>query len=129
LAGFRELVVWQRAIENSIAVYGLTSQFPIQEIYGLTSQLRRASVSVASNIAEGYGRTSRKEFRHFLGMARGSNCELATQLVLAEKLGFGEQAKIDAAARLAVEVGKMLNAMIKRLELPAPAAESPAAVL
>jgi len=129
LAGFRELVVWQRAIENSVAVYGLTSQFPIQEIYGLTSQLRRASVSVASNIAEGYGRTSRKEFRHFLGMARGSNCELATQLVLAEKLGFGEQAKIDAAARLAVEVGKMLNAMIKRLELPAPAAESPAAVL
>ncbi len=129
MAGFRELVVWQRAIENSIAVYGLTSQFPIQEIYGLTSQLRRASVSVASNIAEGYGRTSRKEFRHFLGMARGSNCELATQLVLAEKLGFGEQAKIDAAARLAVEVGKMLNAMIKRLELPAPAAESPAAVL
>jgi four helix bundle protein len=119
VAGFRELVVWQRAIQNSVAVYKLTSQFPSQEVYGLTSQLRRASVSVASNIAEGYGRTSRGEFRHFLGMARGSNCEVATQLVIAEELDFGDQLKLDASAELSVEVGKMLNAMIKRLESPA----------
>ncbi len=119
MAGFRELVVWQRAIQNSVAVYKLTSQFPSQEVYGLTSQLRRASVSVASNIAEGYGRTSRGEFRHFLGMARGSNCEVATQLVIAEELDFGDQLKLDASAELSVEVGKMLNAMIKRLESPA----------
>jgi len=108
--------VWQRAMENSVAIYKLTSQFPSQEIYGLTSQLRRSSVSVASNIAEGYGRTSRGEFRHFLGMARGSNCELATQLVLAERLEFGDQTLINASAELAGEVGRMLNAMIKGLE-------------
>jgi four helix bundle protein len=116
--------VWQRAIENSVAIYKLTSQFPGQEVYGLTSQLRRASVSVASNIAEGYGRTSTGEFRHFLGMARGSNSEVATQLVLAEKLDFGDRTKIDASVELTIGVGKMLNAMIKRFERPVKSTKS-----
>jgi four helix bundle protein len=112
---FRELQAWQRAIENSVAIYQLTSGFPNTEIYGLTNQLRRASVSVASNIAEGYGRTSSGEYKHFLGMSRGSNSEVETQLVLAKKLGFGDTSQMEKASGLTEEVGKMLNAMIKNL--------------
>jgi four helix bundle protein len=112
---FRELHDWQRAIENSVAVYKLTSTFPSQEIYGLTSQLRRASVSVASNIAEGYGRGSSGEYKHFLGMARGSNSEVETQLFIAKELGFGDGNDIDHAAGLTGEVGRMLNALMKSI--------------
>jgi hypothetical protein len=75
---FQELIVWQRAIELTTALYKLTQQFPGVEIYGLTSQLRRAGVSVASNIAEGYGRGTRGEYRNFLGIARGSTLEIQT---------------------------------------------------
>lgn len=112
---FRDLIVWKRAIENTVASYNLTSAFPSHEIYGLTSQLRRASVSVASNIAEGYGRASSGEYKHFLGMARGSNSEVETQLYLAKELSFGDESHIDHAAGLTAEVGKMLNAMIKKV--------------
>jgi four helix bundle protein len=93
----RDLIVWQRAIEMTVAVYELTAKFPREEIYGLAAQLRRAGVSVASNIAEGYGRASTGEYRQFLGMARGSNLELQTQLVIARKLSLGNAAKIDHA--------------------------------
>lgn len=79
---FRNLVVWQRAIEMTVQIYKLTSEFPNSERYGLVSQLRRASVSVASNIAEGYGRSSRGEYLLFLGHARGSNSEVETQLIM-----------------------------------------------
>jgi four helix bundle protein len=78
---FNDLIVWQRAVELSLAVYKLTAAFPAPEQFGLTNQLRRASVSVASNIAEGYGRSSRGEYLQSLGYARGSNCEVQTQLV------------------------------------------------
>lgn len=87
---FRGLIVWQRAVQMSVAIYKATSSFPREELYGLTSQLRRAGVSVASNIAEGYGRRSTGEYKQFLGMARGSNLEGQTQLVIAGELGFGE---------------------------------------
>jgi four helix bundle protein len=70
---FRELVVWQRAMQLATAIYKLTQKFPREEMYGLTSQLRRAGVSVASNIAEGYGRGTRGEYRNFLGIARDTN--------------------------------------------------------
>jgi four helix bundle protein len=91
--GFRDLIVWQRAVQMSVAIYQLTSDFPREEMYGLTSQLRRAGVSVASNIAEGWGRQSEGEYKHFLGMARGSNLEVQTQMVIAAELGFGDVAK------------------------------------
>src|ERR1700692_2108183 len=78
---FRDLLVWQRAVQMSVAIYCLTDRFPKQEIFGLTGQLRRAGVSVASNIAEGYGRMSSGEYKQFLGMARGSVLEVQTQLV------------------------------------------------
>jgi len=109
------LKVWQRAIENTVAIYRLTSGFPGQEIYGLTSQLRRASVSVASNIAEGYGRGSSGEYKQFLGMARGSNSEVETQLILATQLGFGDASQIELADGLTTEAGKMLNALMRTL--------------
>jgi four helix bundle protein len=75
----------------SLEIYKLTADFPSSERFGLTNQLRRASVSVASNIAEGYGRSTRGEYVLFLGHARGSNCEVQTQLVIAEGLGFGSE--------------------------------------
>ena len=99
----------------SVAVYKATEQFPREEIYGLTSQLRRAGVSVASNIAEGYGRGSSGEYKHFLGMARGSNLELQTQIVIARELGFGHKAEINRLEEISFEVSKMLGAIMKKI--------------
>ncbi|HEU5350135.1 MAG TPA: four helix bundle protein [Terracidiphilus sp.] len=113
---FRDLVVWQRSIELSMAVYQLTSSFPSAEQFGLTTQLRRASVSVASNIAEGYGRTSKGEYLQFLGHARGSNSEVQTQLVIARGLGFGAVKDMDKTEGLSFEVGRMLVTMMKKLK-------------
>ncbi len=115
IRSFRDLIVWQRSIELAEAVYGLTRQFPREEIYGMTSQMRRASVSIASNIAEGQGRITTGEFRQFLGIARGSNFELQTQLVLSRKLGIGNGADIDHCEGLSAEVGKMLNSFVGSL--------------
>ena len=112
---YRELQVWQRSIQLSVSLYHLTRGFPREEIYGLTSQLRRAGVSVASNVAEGYGRGSKGEYRNFLGMARGSALEVQTQLVIARELGLGDPKLIAAAERLAEETGKMLWAMMEKL--------------
>jgi len=86
---FKDPLVWQRAVELSLAIYKLTSAFPASERFGLTNQLRRASVSVASNISEGYGRSTTGEYLQFLGHARGSNLEIQTQLVISDGLGFG----------------------------------------
>jgi four helix bundle protein len=110
------LLVWQRAIQNSVAVYRLTSNSPREEVFGLTSQLRRASVSVASNIADGYGRASSGEYKHFLGMARRSNSEVETQLVISRELKFGNLPEMERAESLTAEVGKMLNAILKTLQ-------------
>ena len=82
-ASFKELNAWQKAVGMTLTVYKLTGQFPASERFGLTDQLRRAAVSVASNIAEGYGRSTTGEYIQFLGHARGSNCEVETQLVIA----------------------------------------------
>jgi four helix bundle protein len=101
---FKYLVVWQRAVQLTVAVYKLTSTFPASERFGLTNQLRRASVSVASNIAEGYGRSTKGEYVLFLGHARGSNCEVQTQLVIATALGFGTKESCRAAESLSEEV-------------------------
>lgn len=79
-ASFKDLVVWQRAVQLSLAIYKLTSSFPASERFGLTNQLRRASVSLASNIADGYGRSTKGEYLLFLGHARGSNCEFKRNL-------------------------------------------------
>ena|ERR1017187_3785079 len=111
---YRDLKVWQRAIELSFSIYKLTEAFPRDEMYGLTSQIRRASVSIASNIAEEQGRCTR-EFRQFLAMARGSNLELQTQLVIAGKLGYGGPAGISQCESLSFEVNRMINGLMKSL--------------
>lgn len=114
-SSYRDLKVWQRAIELSIALYRFTADFPREELYGLSSQLRRAGVSIASNIAEGWGRSSSGEYKHFIGIARGSNFEVQTQIVIARSLGLGATEKLQTAEDLSVEVGKMLVALMKRL--------------
>jgi four helix bundle protein len=113
---FRDLVVWQRSIQLAESIYRLTKCFPKEEMYGLTSQIRRSAVSVPSNIAEGQGRLSTGEFRQFLGMARGSNFELQTQLEIARTLNYGDSKQIDEAEGLSHEVGKMLYAMLVKTE-------------
>lgn len=108
---FRELDVWNKAIDLTTLVYQSTSAFPKQEIYGLTSQMRRASVSIASNVAEGSARGTRRDFRQFVKLAEGSNCELQTQLVIARRLGFGDSGELTAAETLSIEIGKMLGGL------------------
>jgi four helix bundle protein len=112
---FQDLVVWQRSMEMTDCVYRLTQSFPREEIYGLTSQLRRAAVSVASNIAEGRGRLTEGEFRQFLGVAQGSNCEIQTQILVAKQLEMGQPEFLDEAQSLSIEVGKMLSGLIASL--------------
>jgi four helix bundle protein len=112
---FRNLAVWQRAIELTLPVYKLTTSFPDSERFGLTNQLRRTAVSVASNIAEGYGRSTKGEYLLFLGHARGSNSEVETQIVIAKGLGFGSKEMLNATEDLCSEVGRMLGAMMKSL--------------
>ncbi len=112
---FKDLIVWQRSIQLSVAIYRLTRGFPKEETYGLSSQLRRAGVSVASNIAEGYARTSQGEYRQFLGMVRGSNSEVQTQLIIARELGFGSPQEFDRAEGLSNEVGKMMASLLRNL--------------
>jgi len=109
--GHRDLVAWKKGMQLVTDVYRVTRDFPREEIYGLTSQLRRAAVSVPSNIAEGHGRNSRREFHQFVGHARGSLLEVETQLEIARDLGY---LPVSAAAELlaeANEVGRVLNGL------------------
>jgi four helix bundle protein len=103
---YRELLVWQKSMALVKAVYEETRSFPKEEIYGLTSQMRRAAVSVPCNIAEGQGRTSKKEFRQFLSMSRGSLLELETQLQIAADLGF---LSTESTVQLIDKTGELLR--------------------
>ena len=110
---YKDLVVWQKAMELVKAVYALSKAFPPDERYALTDQLRRAVVSIPSNIAEGNGRASNADYGHFLAIARGSLYETMTQLQIAVDLGYiGEFPK--ELDELAVEVGRMLTSMLKK---------------
>jgi four helix bundle protein len=113
---FQDLTVWRRAMELAETVYELTRQFPHDELYGLTSQLRRASVSIASNIAEGRGRGSDGEFRHFLNIAQGSTYEVQTQLLLAGRLKIGNEVLLRRANEQCIETSKMLGAFLQSLK-------------
>jgi four helix bundle protein len=128
---FRSLADWQRSIALTLAVYRLISSFPDSERFGLTNQLRRASVSVASNIAEGYDRSTKGEYVQFLGNARGSNSEVETQIVISKALGFGTRRMLETAEALCGEVGRMLGALIKsqRLKPPVPSPLVPKSVV
>jgi four helix bundle protein len=115
---YRDLKVWQRSIDLAERIYRLTEQFPASEIYGLTSQMRRAAVSIASNIAEGWGRRSRREYSKFVLVARASNDELQTQLVIAERLGFGDAALLTESTATSNEIGRMLSGLYTFLQRP-----------
>lgn len=116
MASFKDLIVWQKAVQLSTEIYRLTASFPPSEQFGLTNQMRRASVSVASNIAEGNGRSTKGEYVLFLGHARGSNCELQTQLAITCNLGFCAKQKHEVAEKLSAEISRMLNALMKNLK-------------
>jgi four helix bundle protein len=103
-------------MQLTVAIYRLTKEFPREEQFGLTSQIRRSSVSIPSNIAEGQGRSTNGEFRQFLGIARGSNCELQTQLEIARALGMGDVELIGQAESLSHEVGRMIYAFQESLK-------------
>lgn len=116
IKSFKDLFVWQRSVELISAVYELTEQFPKSEMYGLTAQMKRAAISVASNIAEGKVRGTRKDYRHFLLTAFGSGAELEAQIEIAKILPFGKNLNYTNTDRLLKEVMKMLNTLIFKLE-------------
>jgi len=116
LKNYKELKVWQRSYQLCLEIYKMTKRFPNEERYGLTSQIRRAAVSVLSNIAEGYGRKTTPEYIRFLYIAYGSNCEMETQILLSGDLGYIETDKLEILQEGIGEVERMLKALIKSLE-------------
>ncbi|MBI2633138.1 MAG: four helix bundle protein [Parcubacteria group bacterium] len=113
---YKELIVWQRAMELVIAVYSITEYYPKSELYGLTSQTRRAAVSIPSNIAEGRMRGSKKEFHQFLIIAYGSGAELETQIEIAKRIYFDKNLNFYIVDNLLLETMKMLNKMLSNLK-------------
>lgn len=116
ISSYRDLKVWQLAIDTSVACYEATKTLPREEMYGLTSQIRRASASVAANIAEGYGRENRGSFVQFLRIAQGSLKELETHLIIAGRVGLMQPAILSALLDQCDENGKMLGALIRTVQ-------------
>jgi four helix bundle protein len=113
---YRELIAWQKAMDFTAEVYRITQTFPKQELYGVTSQLRRAAVSIPSNIAEGQGRQTTGEFRQFMGHARGSLLETETQILLSERLEYLDHKTTENLLKQSAEVGRILNGLLGSLE-------------
>ncbi|OGC93742.1 MAG: hypothetical protein A2W25_06400 [candidate division Zixibacteria bacterium RBG_16_53_22] len=116
IESYQDLKVWQKAMILTKEAYGITKCFPKDETYGLTSQIRRAAVSIPSNIAEGWGRKSRGDFIRFLTMARGSAAELETQILLSSEIGFYSKEMAEPFLKNIIEIKKMLNVLIKSLQ-------------
>jgi len=112
---YRDLDVWKLSIELVKEVYQITQKFPASEIYGLTSQIRRAAISIPSNIAEGQGRNSPKEFRQFLAIALGSMAELETQLIIATEIGYVNTGELDHLLSRIDTIRKMAKSLSKSL--------------
>ncbi|MEQ8904673.1 four helix bundle protein [Ekhidna sp.] len=112
---FRELKVWQRAIDLATLIYSLTKSFPESEKYGLTSQLQRAAISVSSNIAEGSGRQTKPDFKHFLSIALGSLYEIESQLVVSQKLNYISEEAVNTAISEVTEIQKMIYSLRSKL--------------
>lgn len=115
MQSYKDLIVWQKSVALTTDIYDLTSKFPREEIYGLTNQMRRAVVSIPSNIAEGCGRGSRKEYVQFFRIALGSAMELETQITISERLNFVNPKDTKTLKDLLTEVMKMLNKLISTL--------------
>ena len=117
IKSYKDLLIWQKGIKIVCLVYQLVKSFPQDELYALTSQLKRASVSIPSNIAEGYGRNTDKSFSHFLDISRGSLFEIETQLLIANKLGFiNNQILYKEILSQIEEESKMINGFSKSLK-------------
>jgi four helix bundle protein len=116
LRSYKDLKVWQKSYQLCLDIYKLTKGFPKEELYSLTSQIRRSAISVPSNIAEGYGRKTTAEYLRSLYIAYGSNCELETQILLAGDLGYIECERLNDIQESIGEVERMLKALIKSLE-------------
>jgi len=116
ISSYRDLTVWQKAMDLVMEVYHITEKFSKSELYGLTSQMRRSAVSIVSNIAEGKARGTRKDYRHFLINSYGSGAELETQIEIAKKLKFTEESSYHKINMLLEEIMKMLNVLIRKLE-------------
>ena len=114
---YKDLKIWQKAVDLSVKVYELTKGFPKDEMYGLTSQMRRCSVSIASNIAEGSGRNSKKDFNNFLGISYGSTCELETQIIIARKIKLINDETLSEVQKEIYEIQKMNWALKRSLKL------------
>jgi four helix bundle protein len=115
LKSYRELIVWQKAVELVVESYRATASFLKAEAYGLTSQIRREAASIPANIAEGYGRGSRKENLQFLIVAQGSPKELETHFIIAEKLNYLTEAQVIHILSQTEEIGRMLRSLIRKL--------------
>ena len=109
------LLVWRKSVNLCLLIYKVTKDFPASEMYGLSSQMRRAAVSIPSNIAEGRRRGTDLDFRHFLRMAHGSCAELETQLFISKELSFFGEKEFNTAKAQITEISKMLHGMIKKL--------------
>jgi four helix bundle protein len=116
---YRELIVWQKAMQLAQQIYDVTEQFPKAEMYGLTAQMRRCAISIPSNIAEGYRRGTRRDYRSFLLNAYGSGAELETQVELSKNLPFGSKLNFEQCEKLLDEVMRMLNRITSQLKIPA----------
>jgi len=117
---YRDYVGWQKAMELSVKIYGLTKAFPREELYGMVSQLRRAGVSIISNIAEGHARGSWPQLVQFMSMARGSAFEVQAQLLLCRELHLGDVEQINGCLDLCDEVSRILYSSLQRLKGPTP---------
>ncbi|WP_433627271.1 four helix bundle protein [Chryseobacterium cucumeris] len=116
MANFKELLVWQRSIDFVTEIYRTTEAFPKDEIYGLTSQIRRAAVSIPSNIAEGNSRRSKPDYVQFLKISRGSCAEVETQLIISKNLKFLNENEHLKLNEKIIEISKMLNGLINSLQ-------------
>ncbi len=116
MKSYRDLIVWQKSMNMVTLTYKLLKQFPEDEKFGLTSQIKRSSVSVPSNIAEGYGRNYRKDYVRFLNISRGSLYEMQTQFQISVNLSFINENELQKIKELSVEVEKMLNSLINKLK-------------
>lgn len=114
---YKDLIVWKKSYDLSILIYKLTKQFPKDEVYGLTSQIRRCAVSIPSNIAEGYSRYRKLEFAHFLQISFASGSELETQILISKDLDYVSQVEFNEVNSLLIEVMKMLNSLMSKVRL------------
>lgn len=115
IESYQDLLVWQKAVDLVTRVYDVTKDYPKEEIYALTSQIRRSAVSIPSNIAEGYGRHSTKDYVYFLKIARGSLFELETQMIISKNLEYIGDMIIEKVFDNIVEIKKMLNGLIRSI--------------